>query len=72
MPAWTSFGLVGAAGRIILPVDPGDALQGVSLFFFFFFSVLGGGITVTSWSVRRVDVKGGHTRLHVSGAGPSQ
>ena len=34
--------------------------------------VLGGGITVASWSVRRVDVEGGYTHLHVSGAGPSQ
>ena len=34
--------------------------------------VLGGGVTVASWSVRRVDVEGGYTRLHVSGAGPSQ
>ena len=34
--------------------------------------VLGSGVTVTSWSVRRVDVEGGYTRLHVSGAGPSQ
>ena len=31
---------------------------------------LGGGVTVASWSVRRVDVEGGYTRLHVSGAGP--
>ena len=34
--------------------------------------VLGGGITVASLSVRRVDVEGGYTRLHVSDAGPSQ
>ena len=34
--------------------------------------VLGGGVTVASWFVRRVDVEGGYTRLHVSGAGPSQ
>ena len=34
--------------------------------------VLDGGITVASLSVRRVDVEGGYTRLHVSGAGPSQ
>ena len=34
--------------------------------------VLGGGITVASWFVRRVDMEGGYTRLHVSSAGPSQ
>ena len=34
--------------------------------------VLGGGVTVASWSVRRVDVERGYTHLHVSGAGPSQ
>ena len=34
--------------------------------------VLGGGVTIASWFVRRVDVEGGYTRLHVSGAGPSQ
>ena len=34
--------------------------------------VLGGGVTVTSWFVRRVDVEGGYTHLHVSGTGPSQ
>ena len=34
--------------------------------------VLGGGITVASWFARRVDVEGGYTRLHISGAGPSQ
>ena len=34
--------------------------------------VLGGGVTVASWSVRRVNVEGGYTRLHVSGADPSQ
>ena len=34
--------------------------------------VLGGGVTVAPWLARRVDVEGGYTRLHVSGAGPSQ
>ena len=34
--------------------------------------VLGGGVTVASWSVRRVDMEGGYTRLHISSAGPSQ
>ena len=34
--------------------------------------VLGGGVTVASWFVRRVNVEGGYTHLHVSGAGPSQ
>ena len=34
--------------------------------------VLGGGVTVTSWFVRQVDVEGGYTHLHVSGASPSQ
>ena len=34
--------------------------------------VLGGGVTVPSWSVRRVDVEGGYTHLHISSTGPSQ
>ena len=34
--------------------------------------VLGGCVTVASWFVRRVDVEGGYTHLHVSGASPSQ
>ena len=37
-----------------------------------FLPVLGGGVTVASWFVRRVDVEGGYTHLHVSGTGPSQ
>ena len=34
--------------------------------------VLGGGVTVASWFARRVSMEGGYTRLHISGAGPSQ
>ena len=66
MPAGTSFGLIGAAGRTTLLVEPGGALQGVSPLVCF----LGGGVTVTPWFGRRVDVEGGYAHLHVSSAGP--
>ena len=67
MPAGSSLSLVGASGRITLPVEPGGALQGVSPFFVGF---LGGGVIVAPWFGRRVDVEGGHARLHISSAGP--
>ena len=51
----------------IIRVGPGGALQGVSPF-----ACLGGGVTVASLSVRRVDVEGGYTHLHIGGGGPSQ
>ena len=66
MPAGSSLSLVGASGRTTLPVEPGGALQGVSPFC----RLLGGGVIVAPWFGRRVDVEGGHARLHISSAGP--
>ena len=35
-----------------------------------FVDFLGGGVIVAPWFGRRVDVEGGHARLHISSAGP--
>ena len=59
MPAGTSFGLVGLNWEAPFRESP-------------LLPVSGGGVTVASWFVRRVDVEGGYTRLHVSSVGPRQ
>ena len=66
VPAGSSFSFVGAAGRTTLPVESGGALQGVSPLVCF----LGGDVIVAPWFGRRVDVEGGHARLHISSTGP--
>ena len=66
MPAGSSFGLIGAAGRITLPVEPGGALQGVSPIACF----LSGGVIIAPWFGRQVDVERGYARLHIGSTGP--